>query len=215
MIIAVIPIFNEEKTIGEVIEKTRKHVDKIIVVDDGSEDKSCEIATKRKALVLRNIVNVGKGFSLLMGCEKAAKEADIIVTLDGDGQHDPLEIKKLIKNLKDCDIVFGSRKMEISAPFIKKIGNYVINFFSRVLFSVDIHDTQSGFKAFKSSAFNKLKWEACGYEVESEILMKVSKNKLKYKEVFIKNIYKDKFKGTTLFDGIKIVSNMIYWRVFR
>jgi glycosyltransferase involved in cell wall biosynthesis len=214
MITAVMPAFNEEKTIGKVIEQTKKSVDNIIVVDDGSEDKTYNVARKTGVTVLRHVINMGLGFTLKTGCEKAIKDgADIIVTIDGDGQHDPNEISKLVGILKkgNFDIVFGTRMLDKNMPLTKKFGNWLINSSSRFLFKIDMNDTQSGFRAFKGTAWERLKWSSDGYAVSSEIIMNTAKNRLKFKEVTIRTIYGDKFKGTTPFDGIRIFMKMLWW----
>ena len=108
--IAVMPIYNEEKGLRKLIRETRKHTDKVIAVIDGSRDKSPIEAEKAGALVLKNKINMGLGFTLRRGAEEAVKiGADVIVTIDSDGQHDPSEIPKLVKELKGYDVVIGSR----------------------------------------------------------------------------------------------------------
>jgi glycosyltransferase involved in cell wall biosynthesis len=218
IIIAVIPVFNEEKTIGMVVRETKKYADKVIVLDDGSKDNSASEAGKNGALVIRQIVNMGKGFSLRTGCEKALLEgADVIVTLDGDGQHSPDDIPKLVKTLEKekLDIVLGSRLLDKNMPHTKKFGNWLLNSASKFFFAVDVKDTQSGFKVFTKKAYEKIRWDSKNYAVESEIIMRIGKRKLKYKELPIRTIYEDKYKGTTALDGIKIFLNMLWWRLMR
>lgn len=213
--IAVIPTYNEEKTVGKVVKETKKFVDKVIVVDDGSKDNSYIEAKKNGAEVLKHVINMGLGFTLKTGCEKAIEEADLIITIDGDGQHDPREIPRLIEVLKDynLDIVFGYRPLSKNMPFIKKFGNWWIYNFSKLFFGIDVKDTQSGFRVFTRKAYEKIKWNSNRYAVSSEIVMRAGKNKLKYKEIPIKTIYSDKFKGTTIVDGFKIFLNMLWWRI--
>lgn len=215
---AIIPMYNEEGTVGKVVKETLKYVDKVIAVDDGSKDKCYDEAKKAGAIVVKHIINMGLGFTLATGCEKAVSMgAKILVTIDSDGQHDPKEIPKLLKVLKDekLDIVFGSRPISDKMPVVKKIGNWGIYTGSKRMFSIDVKDTQSGLRMFKSSAYQKIKWRSSRYAVSSEIVMNTGKAKLKYKEVPIKTIYNDNFKGTTIFDGMKIFLNMIWWRLVR
>ncbi|MEM2613688.1 MAG: glycosyltransferase family 2 protein, partial [Nitrososphaerota archaeon] len=111
-VIACIPAYNEEKTIAKVILKTKKYVDKVIVCDDGSIDMTAEIAEALGAEVIRHERNMGYGAAISSLFKKAVEEgADIMVTLDGDGQHDPDEIPKLIKPIveDEADVVIGSR----------------------------------------------------------------------------------------------------------
>jgi glycosyltransferase involved in cell wall biosynthesis len=211
-VFAVIPVYNEEKRIKDVIKKTKKYADKVIVVDDGSCDKTYETSRNENIIVLKHVINMGKGFALRTGCEKATREgADVIVAIDGDGQHKPEDIPRLVKALKDKDIVFTYRPLNENMPLLKKIGNYIINKSSSLFFGIRLRDTQSGFKAFTKEAYKKIKWNSDRYNVESEMVMKTGKNKLKYQEIPIKTIYNDKFKGTTVLDGMRIFLNMFWW----
>ncbi|MFC1769001.1 glycosyltransferase family 2 protein [Nanoarchaeota archaeon] len=210
---AVIPAFNEGSRIGDVIEDTLKYVDKVIVVDDGSKDDTFEVASK-KAKTLQHVVNLGKGAALKTGCDYAVENgADEIVVLDADAQHDPKEISKFIKALENVDIVFGYRKLNQDMPFVLRFGNWFINTVTRILYGISLHDTQSGYRAFRSSTYKKIRWEAIDYSMESEMIANVGKHELKYTQVPIETIYGDKYKGTTVIDGIKIVFNMIWWKI--
>ena len=214
--IVVIPAKDEEKHIEEVIKKTKKYVKNIVVIDDGSKDKTSEIAKKAGAIVLKHSINLGKGNALKTGCEFAIKEKyETIIFMDSDGQHDPHDIPRFLNELKKVDIVFGSRKLNKNMPFIFRFGNWFINTVSKILFRVNISDTQSGFRAFKSNIYNKIKWHADGYTVESEIIANVGKFNLKYKEINIETIYNDSYKGTTVMDGVIIVKDMFYIKLLR
>ena len=208
----IIPGYNEEQNIAKVIEKTLKFCRKIVVVDDGSSDSTSENAAK--AIVLKHIVNLGKGAALKTGVEYAIRQgAKIIIALDADGQHDPAMIPEFLKALDNCDIVFGYRKMSGRMPLIMRLGNWTINTMTEILFGIKLKDTQSGYRAFKTRAYRKLRWDATDYFVETEMVANVGKKKLKYKQIPIATIYADKYKGTTVIDGIKIVLNMIWWRI--
>ena len=107
-IFAIIPAYNEEKHINKVVKQTKKYVDNVIVVDDGSKDKTKAAASKAKAIVLRHLVNLGKGASLKTGCDYAVKNnADIMIVIDADAQHDPDEIPKFLETIKNCDVVLA------------------------------------------------------------------------------------------------------------
>ena len=124
--VAVIPAHNEEESIAEVVEKTRNFVDSVVVVDDGSVDNTFRNAEKAD-ITLRHVVNMSKGLALLTGIEAALKEdADIIVTLDGDNQHDPTDIPRFVNILKEenLDIIFGSRQLNGTMPHILRFGNW-------------------------------------------------------------------------------------------
>lgn len=213
---AVVPAYNEEKTIGSVVRKTKPYVDKVIVVDDFSKDNTSNEAKKAGAIVLRHPVNLGLGSSLKTGCEAALKlKGDVIITLDGDGQHDPKQIPRLVGLLQkeELDIVFGRRPYDKKMPIVKKLGNWGIDTTSRVLFGIDVKDTQSGFRAFTTDAYKKIKWDSQKYAVSSEIVMNAGRKKLKYKNEVVKTIYLDEFKGTTILNGAKIITQMLIWRM--
>jgi glycosyltransferase involved in cell wall biosynthesis len=189
---------------------------KIIVVDDGSFDNTYQHVinySNGRVLAIRHKINLGKGAALKTGCQAALiLGAEVIVLIDGDGQHPPEIIPLMVEKIKEenLDLVFGSRKIRFEKmPFVFYAGNKlltkVINFFSKI----SISDSQSGLKAFKSSAYHKLEWKACDYYVETEMIFNAGKNKLKYGEVFIDTVYKDNYKGTTPFDGIKILFRII------
>jgi len=215
MKIAVVPALNEEKRIEEVLRRLRKHVDKIIVVDDGSRDKTSEVS-RRYALVVRHIVNLGKGAALRTGCKKALEfKPEYIFFVDADGQHDPGEVPKFVKKLEEgYELVQGVRSYK-KMPFLKKIGNWMINFLFKALFGLNVSDTQCGFKAFKAEVYPKIRWSSNDYFVETEILAKAGMSGLKYAEVPIKTIYREKYKGITAVDGLKICAKIVALRLFR
>lgn len=214
-IIAVMPAYNEERNIADVIKKTKNYVDEVIVVDDGSVDDTIKEA-KNADLVLEHMINMGKGLALKTGIEAAIKRrGNIIITIDSDNQHNPEDIPKMINIIKneDMDIVIGSRSFNRNMPLSYKIGNIFLYNTFKFLFKVNIVDTQCGFRAFKSNIYKKIRWMASSYSVETEMLVKVGKNRLKYKELPIQTIYEDRYKGTTIFDGIKIFLNMLLWKI--
>jgi glycosyltransferase involved in cell wall biosynthesis len=212
----IIPAHNEQKHIGLVIEKVKKYTKNIIVVDDGSTDNTFNIAKNEKITVLRHIINTGKGAALKTGCIYALKKgAEKLIFIDADGQHEPKEIPRFLKELKNAEIVFGSRTFNEKMPVIFKFGNKVINSLNKLLFGIKLRDTQSGYRAIRADAYKKIKWNSSDYSVEAEMVAKAGKKKLKYKEIGIKTIYSDRYKGTTVIDGIKIVLNMLWWRISR
>lgn len=216
-IIAIIPAYNEEKHIFDVASKTKKYVDTVIVVDDGSADKTYEEAKRAKAdFVLKHIINMKKGAALRTGFEAALRlNPDLIITLDADGQHSPDDISRLVNALKEnnMDIIIGSRKRSENMPFVFKLGNFGLNQIFRFLFKLKIDDTQSGFRAIKADVCGKIKWNSSGYAVETEMLANAGKHKLRCKEVPIETIYLNNVKGTTVIDGIRIFLQMLLWKI--
>jgi glycosyltransferase involved in cell wall biosynthesis len=213
-IIAVIPAHNEEKHIEKVVRETKKYVDEVIVVDDASTDNTSKIAKKEGAVVLRHEINLQKGAALKTGCEAAIMlDADSIITIDGDGQHDPHEIPKLINKLNKYNLVIGSREFNKNMPLTAKLGNLFLSKLSRILFKNKIKDSQTGYRAFNVSIYPKILWESSGYGIETEMIKNINKHNLSHIEVDVTTIYNDDYKGTTPMDGIKIALNMIQWKV--
>ena len=214
--VVVIPAHNEEQNIGEVIEKIKQYTHNIIVVDDGSEDGTSEKAKQLGVKVLRHSINLGKGAALKTGCDFAYYQgANQILVIDADGQHDPKEIPHFFESLKNNEIVFGYRKQADSMPFVLKFGNRFINDSLRLLFKINIHDSQCGYRAFKADAYKKVRWSARDYYMETEMIVKAGKHHLKYEQIPIETIYGDKYKGTTVADGLKIVMKMFGWRLLK
>lgn len=212
---AVVPAYNEEKNIVSIIRKAKKYVDEVIVVDDGSKDRTKEAAEKANAVVLRHVVNLGKGAALKTGCDFAAKKgAKFMVALDADAQHNPDDIPRFIEKLKKYDMVFSYRKASRKMPLVLRFGNWFISNVVRVLYGVKLNDTQSGYRAFSKKAYKKIRWSASDYSMESEMISRAGKQKLKYVQIPIETIYSDKYKGTTIIDGIKIVLSMLWWKLF-
>ena len=211
----IIPAHDESNHISKVIQKVKRYASNIIVVDDGSRDKTAELAGKQGVIVLRHIVNMGKGAAMKTGCEYALRKgAGRLIVIDADGQHKPEDIPRFLNALENKDIVFGSRSLK-RMPIVLKFGNWFINRVNDLLFDIKLKDTQSGYRAFTAKAYRKIKWESQDYSVESEMVANAGMKRLKYAEIFIKTIYSDKYKGTTVFDGVKIVLNMIRWRMTR
>ncbi len=213
-IFVVIPAYNEEKRIEKVIENTKKYVQNIIVVDDGSKDNTPNTAKKCNTTVIRHIINLGKGSALRTGCDYAIKQgADKIIVLDADTQHQPSEIPNFLNELKNVDVVLGYRRLDKNMPWILRFGNWVISKITKLLYGIQLHDTQCGYRAFTANAYKKIRWESSAYSMESEMITNIGKRKLKYKEIPINTIYADRYKGTTVLDGVKIVFNLFWWRL--
>ncbi len=215
-LVIVIPAHNEEKNIAAVLKEAKKYAKNIIVVDDGSTDQTAAIAGKLGVKVLSHSVNLGKGAALKTGCDYACNlGTENIIVMDADGQHQPKEIPPLLKALKDCDIVFTCRKSSKAMPAVLKFGNVFINEILNLLYGIKIKDSQSGYRAFKTSVYPKIRWRATDYFMETEMIVKTGKNHLKYSQIPIETIYGDKYKGTTVIDGVKIVGKMFAWRLLR
>ena len=218
-VIALIPAYNEEKTIAEVLEKTRPHVDRVLVINDGSSDRTEQIARSRGAVVVTHVINRGLGAAIGTGFAAALKlGADVVVTLDADGQHDAEEIPKFTEAIrtKDADVVIGSRMITRKGmPWYRQIAQVLGNLTTLVLFGAWVTDSQSGFRAFTSYALSKIKIKTNRMEVSSELIAETKRNKLKLVEVPIKAIYTEYSlsKGQNFFVGIKTLIKLIFRRI--
>ena len=211
---AVIAAKDEEAHVGKVVKETLNYVDAVIVVDDGSRDSTKKVAEASGASVLHHVVNLGKGAAIKTGCDEAVKRGfGRIVLIDADGQHEPKEIPKFLKALDEADLVCGIRTRKKSMPLVLKFGNWFIFQVSRMLYGVGVTDTQCGFRAFNASVWDKIRWDSSGYSMESEMLARAGRQSLKYSTIAISTIYSDKYKGTTVLDGIKIVVSLLWWRL--
>ncbi len=210
----VIPAYNESSRIKNVIKEVKKITKNIIVVDDGSHDNTAQVAQELGVTVLRHITNLGKGAALKTGCDYALqKEFNYIIVMDADGQHKPKDISRFLKALEQNDIVFGVRQKRKNMPLILRLGNWGLNFITKLCYGVKLHDTQCGFRAFTRHAYKKIRWEAQNYDMESEMIARAGKARLKYAEIPIETVYLDRYKGTTILDGLKIGMKMLLWRL--
>lgn len=212
---AVIPAYNEQKNIVRIVRKTKKYAGMVVVVDDGSTDRTREFAREASAIVLKHIVNLGKGAALKTGCDFAFKNgARFIVAIDADAQHNPDDIPRFVEKLGKHDIVFSYRKASSEMPLVLRFGNWFISMAANILYSIRLKDTQCGFRAFSRDAYKKIRWSASDYSIESEMIARAGKQRLKYAQIPIQTIYSDKYKGTTIIDGVKIALNMVWWKLF-
>ena len=177
IIIAGMPMYNEEETIGTVVTMALKHVDAVICVDDGSSDSSAKIAEACGAIVIRHRINRGYGGALKSLFHKAKElGADALVVLDSDGQHETADIPKLLDPIVngDNDFVIGSRFIEggggTDMPAYRRLGIKVITAASNLSRDISIKDTQSGFRAFSKRALDLLRFDSEGMELSLSIL---------------------------------------------
>lgn len=209
----VIPAYNEATRIGAVIGKVKKFTSKIIVVDDGSVDETKRVADKLGVTVLRHKINLGKGAAMITGVEAAfSLGAEAVILIDADGQHNPKHIPEFVKQLeKGHGIVFGSRNLSYGVPMVRYLGNKFGAVLIALFFGIYRSDMLCGFMAFDRKTYPKIKWDSARYGVETEIVARTGKNRLKYTEVAIETIYIDKYKGVTLLDAIGIFFNIPRW----
>jgi UDP-N-acetylglucosamine---dolichyl-phosphate N-acetylglucosaminyltransferase len=224
----VLPAFGEEKIIKSVIEDIKNQgYRNIIVVDDGSKDHTHLKAKETGIIVAQHVINRGKGAATQTGIDAALLlGAEIVVTMDSDGQHNPKEIEKLIEPLINdkVDVVIGSRMLNgKDKPKARKFMNVMANIITYVFFGVYVSDSQSGFRAYTRNALKGVTTHLDRYEFESEMLGQIKKQRIK--EVPIKVIYSDhsynKYKGIKnfspqgLLNGIAMVVRLIENSLFK
>ncbi len=216
--VVVIPAYNEEKRITEVLKRTKKYCQLILVVDDGSEDKTSEAVKKMGVRVLHHEINLGKGAALKTGCEAAFKlGADLVVTLDADGQHNPEDIPRFVNAQKEkkVGLVLGSRNLGFGMPLIRFLGNKIDSFLIGLFFGIYVTDPLCGFRAITRQAYKTITWESSGYGVETEMIAKAGLKKLKFVEIPVETVYTDKYKGVSILDAYKILLDVLRWRFWR
>lgn len=213
-IFIITPAYNEAKYIGRFLDKLKSVTQNIVVVDDGSTDKTKSIVDDRGVICLTHMVNLGKGSALKTGCDYAFKkmDADAVIIMDGDDQHEVDDLQAFIKSLKKgSEIVLGVRSLDAKMPLMRVLGNKSMSILINLLFGHYLADIPSGFKAMTRRAYRELKWHSSGYEVETEIAVRIAKSKLTYVEIPISTIYHDKDYGFNLLDAVKILLKLPYW----
>jgi glycosyltransferase involved in cell wall biosynthesis len=214
----VMPAHNEESSIGRVLDALKAQgYSKVIVVDDGSSDKTAEVARKSGAVVISHHKNMGLGAALRTGLKVALERgADRAVTFDSDGQHDPKFVRNLLEGLDGGDLVIGVREKQIDAPLHKRVGNFGLDFIT-YLFSGVFTDSQSGARAFNRRALELVKIRSDRYEVSSEIIIRAKQQGLRLREVPVRIFYTkySKARGTTIASGFKIFLGLVKQRITR
>jgi glycosyltransferase involved in cell wall biosynthesis len=212
-IIAAIPCFNEELFIGSVVLKTKDYVNKIVVVDDGSTDKTALVAEKAGAIVIRHGPNKGKGVAVGTAFDYARNAGcKALVLLDGDGQHDPAYIPMLVKPVLDdkADMVIGSRYLGIKSnmPAYRVWGHRVLTMLSNLGSQVKLTDSQSGLRAFSAKAIDALSFVEQGLSVESEMQFLANEAGLRVTEIPVSIGYYIKAKRSPLAHGIGVLNSI-------
>jgi glycosyltransferase involved in cell wall biosynthesis len=146
----IIPAFNEQKTIGEIVNRIRGYLPEaeIIVINDGSEDDTANVAQESGAIVFNHPYNIGNGAAIKSGIRTATGE--VLVFMDGDGQHDPADIDAMLKYFPDYDMVVGARSGGGQASFGRAFGNTIYNWLASYVTKFAVKDLTSGFRAVKS-----------------------------------------------------------------
>lgn len=203
-ICAIIPFYNEKKTIAEVISRTLNFVDTVIAVDDGStDDSSAYVNVTDNIILLKHNTNEGKGSALNTGFKTSIENNyRLTITLDADLQHPPEEIPKFIYALNEYDIVIGNRLSDLSDMPVQRIfSNKISSGLLTLKTGQKIIDSQCGFRGFRTKILDGILPHFKGYEAESEILIKAAKKKYTIGFISIPTVYgneKSKIRGTQL-----------------
>ena len=216
-VIALICVYNEEKYIKKVVEETLPHVNEVLVVDDCSIDKTVNEAKKAGASCIEHQINKGKGGALKTGFQYSiASGYDTVVTLDGDGQHDPSEIPVLLDAMEGYDIIIGTRnKLGTNMPPIRIFTNFLCSLLVSILSFKWIKDSQSGYRAIKLNILKDMKLVSGRYNLESELLIRAGRRGYKIGEAPIRTIYGDeKSKMNPILEPIRFIGLVfrgIFW----
>ena len=220
-VVAVIPAYNEALAVGKVVSAVAEKVSSVIVVDDGSDDRTAELAKEAGAVVLKHFLNRGQGAALQTGIIFALiHEADIIVTFDADGQHETSDIDRMVQPLLEgVDITLGSRflKTDNQIPKLRKLVLKTAVAFTRFYTGLPVTDAHNGLRALSRRAAELIKIRQDGMAHASEIIEQIKKHNLKFKEVPVTVSYTDysKAKGQRLTNSFKIILDLIFGRIVR
>ena len=205
-----IPTFNEEKTIKEIIDKSKnnsKYEVEIIVINDGSTDDTSKMlnslySNDKSVKILENEKNYGKGFSIRKGIENST--GDILIIQDADLEYDPSQHNRLIDPIVNnlADVVYGSRFVGNDPHrviyYFNRIANSFLTSFSNILSNLNLSDMETGLKAFRKKNFENISLKENGFGIEPELTIKLAKKKLRFYEVGIS------YYGRTYEEGKKI-----------
>lgn len=214
-----IPCYNEALVIGSMVLTAQRYVDDVLVVDDGSSDDTFKVAEGAGAKVLRHKVNRGYGGALRTCFEYARSyDYDVMVILDGDGQHDPGDIPLLLKQMKTtgADVVIGSRFLEknYTMPLYRLVGMKVLDAVTRLTGRVDVSDSQSGYRAYGRRAIEAISIADDDMGAGSEILAQIREHELEIAEVPILARYdlENTSSQNPLTHGLDVIDSLV-WRV--
>jgi len=217
----IIPAYNEEKTISKILKRLNK-VDlkdikkEIVVVDDGSTDRTYEILEGFGVMLIKHEKNLGKGAAIRSGIKNSS--GDMILIQDADLEYSPEEIPSLVNEiLNGEDVVYGSRfKGSIrNMSFFNYLANQFLSFTTRILFNTPISDIETGYKIFKRNVIDKIDLDSKGFEIEAELTTKILKKKYRIKEVPISyNGRNKKEKKIKWKDGIRTLFCLLKHRGF-
>jgi len=182
-LLAVIPVLNAEATIGDVVRKTRRQIEDVVVIDDGCSDRTADVARAEGATVLRHDVNRGKGASLKSGFAYAREHGyDAVITLDADGQHLPSEIPKILEAWKEsgADLVIGGRAHLFDHMLPRRrMANRFSAWAIAKAAGTRVSDSQSGFRLYTARLIREVELRSDGFDMESEVIIRAGVRKMR------------------------------------
>jgi len=219
-IAALIPAYNEERNIAAVVQGVRPFVSATVVIDDGSADNTTGAAEAAGAIVLRHKINAGKGAALKTGFRYLADIGyDGAVTIDADGQHDPVEIPLFIAAAgQGFDMVIGNRMSNVSTmPFIRRFANHASSFLVSIFLGQSIRDSQNGFRYYKLRSVLCLPLKANKYDLETEVIFKLGRAGYRIGWVPTRTIYRREARSrvNSLTDTLRFVGVLVRYGLLR
>lgn len=222
----IMPAYNEEAVIADVIKKAKTTLQghdfdfDIVVVNDSSTDNTSAVAEKAGAITINHVLNGGAGAATATGLSYAQQHSyDLAITMDADGQHDAKDVLTGIKKMTgdpSIDLLIGSRLIDSKGMSrVKILGNKGLSFITRILFGIQVTDSQSGLRLFNKRTLKSLKWTTSGYEFCSEMLWRAHQQGFTIEEFPIKAIYTDysRAKGQNNWNAINIVKSLTMQRL--
>ena len=186
-----IPAFNEGSTIGPIVSHAKKWISDILVVDDGSVDATQLAAVSAGAIVHRLEKNMGKGDALKTGFQYVLERGyDWVVTMDGDGQHDPQDIALFLPLLDRCDLVLGNRMEDrVGVPLLRRVANFLSSRLVSLVCGQRIFDSQTGFRSYSASLLRHVRLHCSHYDLETEVIIKAARQGFRIGHCRIRTIY--------------------------
>jgi len=218
-IVAVIPAYQCARTLGPVVAGVRRHLDRVLVIDDGSLDDSSRVATEAGARVIRLATNRGKGEALRLGIAEALESGpQALALLDADAQHDPADLPRFLDEWDRGrpDLIIGARLADSAAiPAVRYWTNYIGSRILSWMTGYELEDSQSGYRLLAADAARALNLVSKGYAVESEMLIKCARLGCRVAHVPVRTIYNDAGSHfRPVLDTFRISCASIYFKVF-
>lgn len=212
--VVLIPAYNEERFIGSLVLTARQYVDEVIVIDDGSHDRTADIAQRAGAVVLRHSVNQGKAAAVNTGFGYVSRRQYAgVVMFDGDGQHHAEDIPAVLAPVlrEQADIVVGSRFLSTRSdiPAYRQVGQHGLTFLTNLASGVAVSDSQSGYRAFSLHAVRWLSFQQGGFSIESEMQFLAGEHQLRIVEVPISVTYSEPAKRNPVRHGMQVVNGIV------